>query len=274
MVAAEIAAAMESTGRSILVFINYGITALVILFIVELGRLFLGGKDSEVQLDQKGKDLGQKAWKKVVGFPKARATKAIKKGMNEYVLEEREEAKLNEIKKEVNVVVVDIEALQGVIASRPVLSSEARNLVKIIKALKDKINDAKNYYRGVNKQTLRAQTGIDKMFKYIKDKGVEDDDLVGKVKVYEEDILKQHMLAAKEVAKLVAEYGSVSSLAGMKKLDKAATELRPTTSPTDAELDALLRVFESMIAIIETACEHQTKAKQELQGIIALVRDL
>lgn len=257
--------ALETLANGILGLVNWGITIIAIMLLWECYKFITNGTEGGKEVAAKA---GKKIWKYMPGT-RARAKRVTKKEMNEYIMEEKEEQKLDEVKNAVSTIIADIEVL----AKKPASPPEAQKFLKMAEKAGDKIKDAKKYFRGLNRRTSRAQTGINRLFNYMKDKGVRDDDLVQKVKVFEGNILKLHELTAQEVGKVEAEYASTTDLPAMEKL-RLVSKGSSASLPTARELDELLKAFENMASILENAYEHQTKAKQQLQGVIALTRGL
>lgn len=257
--------ALETLANGILGLVNWGITIIVVMFLWECYKFITGGSEGGKEVAAKA---GKKIWKHMPGT-RARAKRVTKKEMNEYIMEEKEEQKLDEVKNALSTIVADLE----VFVRKPASPPEAQKFLKTVGKLGDKIKDAKKYFRGLNRRTSRAQTGINRLFDYMKDKGVKDDELVRKVKVFEDTILKLHEQTAQEVGKVEAEYASINNLPAMEKLrlESAGSSASP---PVNREIDDLLKAFEYMAALLENAYEHQTKAKQQLQGVIALTRGL
>ncbi|MEK6905365.1 MAG: hypothetical protein AABX24_03095 [Nanoarchaeota archaeon] len=256
---------LETLAKGILGLVNWGITIITVMFLWECYKFITGGSEA-------GSEVAQKAWKKAKTYiprTNARAKRVTKKVMNEYIMEGEEEKKLDEIKRTVSTIVADLEVLE----QKGVSPLEAAKLVKLVVRLGDKIKDAKKYFRGLNRRTSRAQTGIKRLFDYMKDKGVKDAELVEKVRILEDSILKLHEQTAREIGRVEAEYTTIINYSEMKTL-RAESEGKPATTNIASELAALRRTFEKLAGLLESAYQHQTKAKQEMQGVIALTRNV
>ena len=256
---------LETLANGILGLVNWGITIITVMLLWECYKFITGGSEA-------GAEKAGKAWKSIKPYlpgTNAKAKRVTKKEMNEYIMEEKQEQKLDEVKHTVSTIIADLD----VFAKKTVSPPEAQKFVKLVGKLGDKIKDAKKYFRGLNRRTSRAQTGIQRLFDYMKDKGVKDDELVQKVKVMEDTILKLHQLTAEEVGRVEAEYASLDSLPAMEKL-RSESKGSSASSPTKNEINDLKDVFWAMDADLDQAYKHQTKAKQQLQGVIALTRGL
>ena len=260
---------LETLAQQILSLVNWGITIVVIMLVWEVYKFIAGSEGGKGVADVTGK-AGKKIWKYMPGTA-ARAKRVTKKEMNEYIMEEREEEKLNEIKQDVSAIISDVTILRKKVpsSSPEEEKSESEKFLKAFDKLGDKITDAKKYFRSLNRRTFRAQKGIGRLFGYMKDKGVKDDELVKKVTVIEGTILKLHEQTAKVVGKVEAEYGGIDNLPAMRKFRRFQSN-----SISSGELDILRHGFAGMGSMIEEALQHQVKAKQELQGIIALTRNI
>ncbi len=258
---------LETLANGILGLVNWGITVITVMFLWECYKFITGGSEA-------GSEAANKAWKNAKAYlpgTSARAKRVTKKEMNEYIMEENEEQKLDEIKRMVSTVVADLEVFEKTKA----LPHEAQKFIKTFVKLGDKIKDAKKYFRGLNRRTSRAQTGIERLFNYMKDKGVKDAELVKKVKVLEETILKLHEQTAREIERVEAEYARLEAHDEMKKLI-AISKGGPAASITYGrqEMVNLRSAFEEVAVILDSAYQHQAKAKQEMQGVIALTRNV
>ncbi len=258
---------LETLANGILGLVNWGITIIVALFLWECYKFITGGSEA-------GSEVANKAWKNAKAYlpgTNAKAKRITKKEMNEYIMEEEEEQKLDEIKRIVSTIVADLEVFARKSASPP----ETAKLLKLIGRLGDKIKGAKKYFRGLNRRTSRAQTGIERLFNYMKDKGVKDAELVKKVKVLEETILRLHEQTAREIERVEAEYTRIINYAEMKKLRaEAEGKVVPGGSANTEEVNGLMSAFEHLAGLLESAYQHQAEAKKEMQGVIALTRNV
>lgn len=259
---------LETLANGILGLVNWGITIIVAMFLWECYKFITGGSEA-------GSEVANKAWKNAKAYlpgTGARAKRVTKKEMNEYIMEENEEQKLDEIKRTISTIVADMEVIGR--EGKPVSSSpEVVKFLKMIKRLGDKIKDAKKYFRGLNRRTSRAQTGIERLFNYMKDKGVKDAELVKKVKILENTILKLHEQTAQEIERVEAEYVSINNLPAITKL-QSGSKGESTSGITHEEGNELRSAFKDLAGLLEYAYQHQTKAKQEMQGVIALTRNV
>ncbi|MDO8510657.1 MAG: hypothetical protein Q7S55_00670 [Nanoarchaeota archaeon] len=258
---------LENLANGILGLVNWGITIIVFMFLWECYKFITNGTEGGKEVAGK---VGKKIWKYVPGTT-ARAKRVTKKEMNEYIMEEREEQKLDEVKNALSTLVADFEVLSPL--RKRSTPPEAQKFLKLFGKLEDKIKDAKKYFRGLNRRTSRAQTGINRLFEYMKDKGVKDDQLVQKVKVMEDMILKLHQQTAEEVSKVEAEYGSLNDSSIMKEL-RSFSEGSSASPMSPRKHESVMLYLKEMAELLEKAYGHQTKAKQQLQGVIALTRGL
>ena len=255
---------LEPLANGILGLVDWGITIIVAMFLWECYKFITGGSEA-------GSEVANKAWKNAKAYlpgTNAKAKRVTKKEMNEYIMEEKEEQKLDEIKRMVSTVIADLE----VFARKSVSPPEAAKFLKLVGRLGDKIKDAKKYFRGLNRRTSRAQTGIERLFNYMKDKGVKDAELVRKVKILEETILRLHEQTAREIEKVEAEYTQIINYLEFEQL-RAVSSGNPNLI-TSQKFKDLRSAFEAMAALLESAYQHQAKAKQEMQGVIALTRNV
>src|SRR3989344_3751845 len=286
MVVDSLVASIESLGKGIVVFVNYGITILVIMFIIELARglmlLFGGGKDSS------GTGKGKKTWESIKKgfrnkFPWAatastKARRAHKAEINEYIMEEKEEKDLDSLKYYIQKdILTELEA----VASRGRFDeTEKANLVAAIDKFAEKSKDVKNNFNKLGNRTSRTDRRLDNLFAYFKKQGIV---VPERVKKLEEHILVLHQQTKDDIAKAEELYQKIIKSPSMKALvsitpaifARRVYEITNASVPfKSSHLNNLIKGFRDEKFLLEDAYKRQVEAKKDMEGIIAETRDL
>ena len=271
--------ALETLANQILALVNWGITILVLMLIWEMYQFVRGGEEAGPLLKAGGgMDNFWKGVKAKIPGTTARARRVHKRELNEYILEEAEEKSLDSLKGSALHILSGLEA----VANRKYFTrSEQVGLVQAVQQFGEKLNDTKRYFRNLNRRTSRAENGLDKLFEYYKEKGIE---VPKEVKILEENILKLHQQTGQDIAKVEALYAQiVAGSEAMKKLESMTQEMfggAPYKIETKSEpfnlehLYYLISAFRNETFLLEDAYKKQAEAKQDMQGIIAETRGL
>jgi len=255
---------LEELAKAMLSFVDWGRGIIVFLIIIEI---FKGLKGSDTVSEAAGK-TGKWLWARTPGT-KAKAKRVIKKGMNEYVLEAKEEERINEIKRGTLKVAADLEVLTKAEFS----SRQVENTLRDIKNLGNRIKGAEKNFRGLNRRTSREQTAIGRLFNYMKKKGLKNAELVEKVTVFEKEILELHQKAADELGKVRADYEGILKSNPLQILRDEVEKNAPSPEHAKAAGD-LAGDFKKLAALLGPAYQHETEAKQRMISIISLTRSL
>ncbi len=267
--------ALETLAEWLLSLVDWGRGVIVFLIIMEI---FKGLKGNDTVSEAAGK-AGKWAWARTP-FTKARAKRVTKKEMNEYIMEEKQEKNLDEVRNLARTIVADLEILK----EGRVTSKGAQDTVGKITKLGEEVKGARKYFNGLNRRTTRAQTGINRLLNYMKDRGLKDAELVEKVRIFENNILKLHQQTAEELGKVEAFYAQIMNYKVMEELEEYAKGREPDDSnpkiapgsakPSDQSFDTLIKGFKALDAALEDAYARQAKAKQEVVALISLTRNL
>ncbi len=256
---------LETLANGILGLVNWGITIIVAMFLWECYKFITGGSEA-------GSEAANKAWKNAKAYlpgTSARAKRVTKKEMNEYIMEAEEQERINEVKQVTSEVVAGLEVFK----KEQFAPRQVENVLKKIELLGKKIKGAEKGFRRLNKATSREQTGMGRLFKYMKKKGLKNAELVQKVTIMEETILKLHQQTADELGKIRAEYGGILNSNSMKVLQEEA-ENKATSPDHLRAAGELADDFKRLSTLLQKPYEYQTEAKKEMVTVISLTRSL
>jgi len=264
--------ALHPLVQGIAALVDWGIGIVVFMMIMEIVKAFhRSGGTSAVG----GGLAGAGKW--VAGIGKRKARNVQKKEINEYILEEKEQKDLDELKGEALHILTEFEA----VANRGDLSSKEKdNIVKMTTNFGEMLTETKRTFRNLSKRTSRADNGLDKMFDYFKKKGIK---VPEEVKALENNILKLHQETAQEIAKVDVIYRQILNSPAMTTFKSMTDDnfgeenykVQTGSSPFNlAQLHLLIKGFQDERFLLEDAYKKQTEAKKELTGIIQETRDL
>lgn len=256
---------LEPLAKLILSLVDWGITIITVMLLWECYKFVAGGSET---IKEVAEEAGKKLWSFVPGT-KAKAKRVTKKEMNEYITEADELERINEVKR----VALDVVAGLEVLKKEQFSPRQVENVFKRIKVLGNRIKGAEKGFRGLNRRTSRAQTGIGRLFNYMKKKGLKNAELVQKVGIMEETILKLHQQTADELGKVRAEYGGILDSNAMKVL-REEVEKRAASPDYAKAAGELADDFKKLAALLQKPYDHQTEAKQKMVTVISLTRSL
>ena len=261
----------EELANNILTFVNYGITVLVIMLIVEFFKfIFAGGTGTAI-----GSHLTDWSKSPVLNWIKKQKRQEQTKAINEY-LQEGEEVKLLS-----GAVVAANDALKP---TEKLLSvgvvGELAELDKVLDKLGkagDALRKAQDHYRSVNKATFRQEREFGKLLNKLREEGKD----VTQFTALENNILRLHKEIVSEISKVLTHYEAANGSKQFiqKTRDKIKGSAFPLTFKTGKDLlkDALTSLQTNLrddIYLLEDAYKKQVEVEKEMQGIIAQAKQV
>lgn len=259
--AGDIAGAFATIGKVVLKLVNWGITIIVILLIIEIIRLFYRVT---------GKTAGKAAarltdWDKnpvlnALGWTKKAKRRENTKLLNEYIQEQKTTNMLQEAEKVAQEALLQI---KDFVKHRGISTATERDkFLEKIEQLGNHLTDVRREYRRVNRATWRQEREMDKILKRLKE--TEQD--VSQITTLENDILKLHKEAVEELDTVLDIFnGFKKPLQFLAKLKTPATLDEGSSFPVD-----LTKLLKSLDAVYKK----QEAIDKEVEGLIALVQRL
>jgi len=270
---------LDTLARWILLIVDWGRGIIVFLIAVEIFKGFRGSSA------ERGLASGAKsAWKgleaRVPGTARY-AKRAFKQGINQYLMEEKEEKLLDDVKHGAKDLAASLEgvASQGQFASH----KEMVNLRSGVREFGKKISELKRAFSNLSRSTNREYTRINKLIEYCKKKQVQ---FPQQVRLYEEQILKLHQATGEELAGLEGSFKKMMDTDAMKKLEslelkhfnddanRIPYKIDAKSEPFNAShLLTLIKYFRNDKFILEQAYKNEVEAKKLIQSILAEARN-
>lgn len=267
--------------------LNFVWWALIIIFILLVWELL-----HSLEILGVGKGIsgfGKGVGKKIQDYnpwSKRRARRLQKREINEYILEEKEENTLHDLKNSA----VDIVAnLEKAVNDGEFDVKEHLKIKKEIEDFGEKINEAKRLFTQLSKRTSRTDSELTKFDKllnntydYYKKQGVR---IPEEVKALERIILKLHQQIAQEIAGVDGLYKKIINDEAWvilnnrmdKELfgDNGHYSLETDSNPLNlGHVHALIKDFQDERFLLEDAFNREAEAKQKLIRFMKETRDL
>jgi len=266
---------LEQLAQGILNLVDWVRYVILFLIILEVVKAF--HKSGGTSAAGKGlSNIGQKI-KDFLPGSASRARNTQKKEINEWISENEEEKNLDKLKGEALHILTEFEA----VANRGELTLGDRDtFLEMIDDFGKLLLDTKRTFRQLNRNTSRANTGLDDMLAYFKKKGIAVPD---EVKALENNILKLHQETAQEIAKVeevfrqIINSSAMTTFKNMTDKDFGGKTYAVQTGSTPfnlGQLHLLIRKFQDERFLLEDAYKKQAEAKKEMTGIIQETRDL
>lgn len=257
----------EELAKSMLTFVNYGITIVFILIIVEVIKLIsFGGTGAAVS--RRLTDWQKSPVLKFLGLTKVQQARAKTRLLSEYVEEQKATGLLDDARAAAQDALREVQHTK---AGAQITEKERDDTIQKIEGLRDKLKEARGEYRRVNKATWRQERQMGPILQKLKDEGQNVNDLVS----LENNILKLHKEIIDEVDNALNQFDKMK--ADVKALkDEPATHF-PLTIAGGALATPLNNVGTNLKHVaykLTEAFDKQTEVDKEVQGIISKARQM
>ncbi len=200
--------ALEGLAKDILSYVNYGITIVVILLLIEVGRLAgrLLGMGTETKVGKRLLDFKKSPVLNLLKGEDKKAKRARKAAarektalLNEYVEERKELELIEKAQTELGNFVVKLTG-----------GEKIAEVEKLFGKFKKAVEKADKEVSRLERKTFRQERRYHQLIQELEDAGIRPNDLSA-VKVYEKDLLVQHdnvVKAIEEVKKVLGKIGN------------------------------------------------------------------
>jgi hypothetical protein len=262
---------LEQVANTILDFVNYGITILIILLVIEIFKFI--GVGNVKAAGSKIKD-----WKKLPAMKsiRKRAHRAKVKELNEYVREQKEAQHINLVetaRKEI------VTLVQYVRSEKNLTESNFKGIEEGVNKLDKQVNESLDYFKKVTSATRRQERKTGKLIKALEDNDAD----VTQIKTYEAQILAKHD-ETKELLNRCRLHVNDKVLVALVALQNSRTITGSAAWPipfrTGNALDVSLKKLQGQLdatnfkQMIVAADKAQHEAIRDVQGILAKARPL
>ena len=273
--------ALTQLAETILDVVDWGIGIVTALLVWEILAAIFNSSKKGVEAS-KIMELERSPVLKWLGLSKEGKRLKRTKAVNTYLANETEEKRLENCVSEVE---IQIERLEGWDTNKEIPNhTDLANFRQKADQAQKAIIGARKYFKVLKRDEWRSNSGLDKMLKDMEDQ----DAKVNKIKALENNIMKLHKETSDEVKKAEAHFKTIlqsdawKAIMKLKKSNFTAADkfnINPPSGRTPnnrfnrTHLAALITGFGNDLLMLKGAFKKQTKAKQEVQGLMAETRE-